>query len=33
MALRNGGTLVDLQSTDLDDEEDDMDFDLDAFLD
>jgi len=33
MALRSGGALTDLQSTDQDDEEDDMDFDLDHFLD
>jgi len=31
LALRNGGTLTDLQSIDPEDEEDNYDFDLDAF--
>ncbi len=32
MALRSGGALVDLKANDLDEEDDDMDFDLDDFL-
>ena len=33
LALRSGGSLTDLQPVDLDDDEDDMDFDLGDFLD
>ena len=32
MSLRSGGALSDLQSTDLEEAEDDMDFDLDDFV-
>ena len=32
MALRSGGALADLSSTDMSDEDDDMDFNLDDFL-
>jgi hypothetical protein len=32
LALRSGGALADLQSADLDDEDDDLDFDLDDFI-
>lgn len=31
-ALRSGGSLIDLQSTDIQDEDDDLDFDLDDFI-
>jgi hypothetical protein len=33
MALRSGGALTDLQPVDLENDDDDMDFDLDDFLD